>query len=308
VGRLTNTLVLDPFTFNITIETDPSKPDYGQRKYWQPRSDALLGPNPDGSLRSDRIFHMMMIESARDAWPMSLFRPNLVFLTGLMDSGGDVMEALKRIGFAPIIARLNLQGMKKEDKAKAIRDFGEALKNVQSSSNNFVIDREHEIDILGRGGGNAKLLPMNDLLEPWIAIALMNFSVPLGLLLQGGANKSIIESQREDARIALNDFRVNFKSQVEERIVPLITGNEPELVWDKPPFSSPDTQAEFALMIEAFKNGLVSREYVHDYFNIKDAGKTFYQMPEDPNQDAALQNQLKIAKIKPKTPGGFPSQ
>jgi hypothetical protein len=298
-GRLSRTDVLDPFTFQIEIDDQAGSPTYGLRKYYQPRKDAK-DTRPTGELNAARLFHFMIEPTTYRAWPMSLMRPNIVFLTALMDSGGDVMAAIKRTGYAPLVARLNMKGMNPAEKKKAMEAFGESLKQLQSSTNNFVIDKEHEIDLLGRGGGNAKLLPINDLLEPWIGICLMNYAVPLGLLLQGGANKSIVETQREDARISLGAFRGLFEEQVMDRIVPHITNREVRMVWNKPPASSPETRAEMAAFLDFFKAGAVSREFLLDYFDIEDHGTTFFAPPLDPNQELMARTQKEMAKSAPK--------
>jgi hypothetical protein len=291
-GRLARTDVMDPYTFTITMETDPSSPNYGKRSYWQPRGDIRGLP-----LRNDRLVHMMLNEDAVNPWPMSLYRPNIVFINALMDCGGDSFEAIKRTGYAPIVARLNLQGMKPSEKDAAVKNFSEKLKKLQSSSNNFVLDKEHDIDLLGRGGGNAKLLPVNDMIEPWLAVCLLNFSIPLGVLLQSGANKSIIESQKEDARIAITDFRNCFKASVEE-IVPHITNRDADFVWNKAPLSSPETREQMKVLLEMFKAGAVTREYLLDYFDIDDNGSTFFAPPVDPNQEMALEQAKELAKMK----------
>ena len=67
------------------------------------------------------------------------------------------------------------------------------------------------------------MMPVNDMIGPWLTVALMNFNMPLGLVLQGGANKAILDGQREDNRIAFSAYRRYFAEQIENKLIPRIT-------------------------------------------------------------------------------------
>jgi len=267
--RISETRVIDPSTITITLDINKNSPTYGRRRYYQVK---------DKPLEEEYVFHFMLKPHTDSAYGMSLIRANIVFLQGLLDSGGDVLAAIKRIGYAPIVAKLDLDGYRTQaEKDAALTKFTTDLAKTESSDQNFAIDRRHDINLLGAGSAGARLLPINDLIEPWIAVCLRNFGFPIGIFLQQGANKAIVDAQREDVRVVFADFRKKFKYHVDRWVLPRITNREVELVWDKPPPYTAETQASLKIFLLAYQLGLVSKEYVLNNFDIVDTGKTFYE-------------------------------
>lgn len=265
-GAMVKTRLLDPSKLSINMDTDINSKTYGERIYKQ--GSKTLDPS--------HLFHMMVTPEYNKAWPMSPLRSVIVFLTALYDCGGDVFAAIKRAAYAPIIASLDLDSLATDDERdKKLKEFSKQLKNIQSSTTNFALDKRHKLELLGTGGGGAKLLPVEDMIGPWLTVALMNFNVPLGMVLQQGANKAILDAQMEDNRIAFNAYRRFFAEQIEQRIIPFITGRECHLVWNKAPPSSPRTQAEMNTWTKVYSAGLISREFFQDMFDIEDTGTTF---------------------------------
>jgi hypothetical protein len=267
-GRMVKTRNLRTSDVTVDIDIVQESLTYGERIYYQ------FGK----PLNSDNLCHLMLRPVAGVAYGMSTLRPNLIFLQMLLDCGGDVAAALKRVGYAPIVARLDLDGYRtEEERQQAIEDFRDNMKETESATNNFVIDRRNEVNLLGVGSAGARLLPVNDLLEPWIAVCLRNFGFPIGIFLQQGANKAIVEAQREDVRIVFANLREKLKYTIERFIIPKITNRECRLVWNKPPPSSPETQNSFKLYMLAYQLGILSKEFILDYFDIKDTGKSFFE-------------------------------
>jgi hypothetical protein len=269
-GRLLKTRVLNPNDILITIDMVPESLTYGERTYWQFRNQ----------LDAHQIIHDTIRPIAGAAYGMSILRPNIVFLQALLDCGGDVLAAVKRVGYAPIVASLDLDGYRTEqEKRDAIHTFEESMKETESAVNNFVIDRRNSINLLGAGSAGARLLPINDLIEPWIAVCLRNFGFPIGLFLQQGANKAIVDAQREDVRVGFANLRDKLKYRIEKWLLPRITNRKCGLVWNRPPPSSPETQASFKMYLLAYQLGVLSKEFILDYFDITDEGATFYEGP-----------------------------
>lgn len=281
-GPLVQTRLLNPSKLEIELDDDEKSKTYGQRIYKQGQT----------ILNSDNIFHLMVVPEYNRAWPMSLLRPNIVFLTALYDCGGDVFAAIKRAAYSPIIARLDLDNYPtEEEKKKALREFSLKLKDLQSATTNFTLDKRHSLELLSKGGAGARMMPVNDMIEPWLTVALMNFNMPLGLVLQGGANKAILDGQREDNRIAFSAYRRYFAEQVENKLIPRITGRDCKLVWNKAPPTSPETQAELNSWAKLYQLGVVSKEFILDQMDIEDTGTTFYPNPSPgPGQPPGTDN------------------
>jgi hypothetical protein len=235
------------------------------------------------TLKPDFLIHMMVREEVGIPYGISLLRSNIVFLTALMDVGGDIMAALKRVAYAPIVASLDLDAYSDDtEKEKAMDAFALKLKNIQSSTNNFTIDNKHKLELLGQGGAGARLLPTNDMIEPILSVVLLNFGVPLGMFLQTGANKSIIDEQRAAMQRFYEQLRNKIKFYVETRMIPYITGRNTILVWNKPSITNLDVQNAFKVHITAFEKGLLSAEYIKEHWDIDDKGSTF----ANPNKPA----------------------
>ena len=274
--KLVRTRVLDPQYINIEFDLKT-----GDRKYTQQGTG--LGQGPMVILKPDLLIHMMLREEVGVPYGISLFRSNIVFLTALMDVGGDIMAALKRVAYAPIIANLDLDSYADDaEKEKAMDAFATKLKNVQSSTNNFTIDKKHKLELLGQGGAGARLLPTNDMIEPILSVVLLNFGVPLGMFLQTGANKSIIDEQRAAMQRFYEELRNKIKYYVETRMIPYVTGRNTILVWNKPSITNLDVQNAFKIHITAFEKGLLSAEYIKEHWDIDDKGSTF----ANPNKPA----------------------
>jgi hypothetical protein len=208
----------------------------------------------------------------------------------MMDVGGDIMAALKRVAYAPIIAQLDLDSLATDaEKETYMKAFSDKLKNIQSSTNNFTVDKKHVLSLLGQGAAGARLLPTVDLIEPILSVILINFGIPLGMFIQTGANKSIIAEQRAAMQRFYEDLRNRIKYYVETKMIPYITGRDTKLIWNKAPITSPEVQDAMKVHILAFQNGLLSAEYIKDQWDITDTGTTYALPP---------------AKVKPSTPIG----
>lgn len=274
-GRVIRTRVLDVPYYNIELDIDIESPTYGERTYYEGTK----------KLREDRMFHLFFRDVTGKAWPMSFLRPNIHFLAALQDMSGDVFAALKRVAYAPIVVSLDMAGIKTDtEKEKMVNNFIEYLKEVESASQNFVVDKRHEVQLLGVGSAGARLLPTNDLIEPIISVVLRSCGFPIGLFLQQGANRATVEAQREDVRVVFEHLRSMFKYQMEKKLLSKITNRNTKLVWNRPPPSTVETQEEMKALMTAFQLRLISREYFLDQFDIADEGKTLYEGP--PQQGA----------------------
>lgn len=278
-NKLIKTRVLH--TDYITIDFDPKT---GDRIYKQTGAPGVpVAGGGTGSmitLKPDFLIHYMLKEEVGIQYGVSLLRNNLVFLTALMDVGGDIMAALKRVAYAPIVANLDLDWLADEKKKEDyITAYKKNLTEVQSATNNFVVDKRHKLELLGSGAAGARLLPTNQMIEPILSVVLINFGVPLGIFIQTGANKSIIEEQRAAMQRFYEDIRNRIKYYVETKIIPDITGHGTTLVWNKPPITSPEVQAAMSIHIKAFEDGLLSREWILENWDIEDHGTSFAAPP-----------------------------
>ncbi len=280
-NKYVNTRILDPESIMIDLETDPKKPDYGMKTYMQSGE----------KLRTELLFHLTIRNITGYPYGISLLRPNLYFLQLLLDCGGDVGAALKRMSYAPLDIALDLDGIpNQETKDEIIEKHENKFKTFNSATNNIIHDKRHTVQLVGTGSSGGRLLPTNDMLEPIISVVLRNFGVPIGVFLQQGANKAIVMEQREDARPFFEKIRRSLKYDIERNIISRIAKSNCSLVWNKPPPSTMDTQAEMQTMMTAYNVGLIPREQFLDMFDIPIKDGTFVQT--DGNMDRSTSKTL----------------
>lgn len=250
-------------TEDIQVELD----DNGLRTYKQGSKN----------LKAEHIIHFTVKDEVGNPYGVSPVRASYLFLTALMDVGGDVMAALKRVAYAPMIAKLDLSSFQESEKTAYLAAWKEQLANMESATQNFAMDNRHDLTLLGQGAAGAKLLPTNDLIEPIVAIVLMNFGIPLGMYLQTGANKAIIDEQKKAMERFYEDMRNRIKYQIDTKLIPFITTRNTQVFFNKPPLSAEETSREFQSLLMGYTTGVISREYILDTMNIEDSGTTFYE-------------------------------
>ncbi|MEI6795245.1 MAG: hypothetical protein WCK39_00120 [Methanomassiliicoccales archaeon] len=262
------TRVLNPKDISIEIQDDPLKPKYGERLYDQGGK----------KLKEDYIFHLTMLEFPGKAYGMSILRPNIYFCQAIHDCGGDLFAAAKRIGYAPVDASLDLDQFKTEaDKKTVIDNFKAMLEGVTSATNSYVHDRRHTLSLLAGNPGAGRILPINEMIEPWMAMCLRSFSMPLGAFLQQGANKATLQVQKQDCDASIALYRRSIANQVEMKLLPRIVGDNADIrmVWNKPSSSNAEVQSHMLVWKQLYDSGMISRECFLEQFDIKDLGTTF---------------------------------
>jgi len=293
-NKYVRTRVLNPEYITIEIEDDPDKPEYGMRIYKQNGKE----------LNSDLLFHLTLRTITGYAYGISPLRQNLYFLQLLLDSGGDVGAALKRMSYAPLDIALDLDGIPTQtEKDNVITAHEAKFKRFNSATNNIIHDKRHSVQLVGTGSSGGRLLPTNQMLEPIISVVLRNFGVPIGVFLQQGANKAIVMEQREEVRSFFDMMRRRLKREIEKNIVQRIAKSNTELVWNKAPPTTSETQAEMQMMVMCYDVGLISKEQFWDMFNIKpDTSGTFKEQ-----DGGGGKSQRTSHKLSPKDGGRKPN-
>lgn len=127
----------------------------------------------------------------------------------------------------------------------------------------------------GSGAGN-RVLPVLEFIEPILATVMLNFLMPIGLILQTGANKSIIKRQQMEANLRLEIMRSRIEEQLYAQVWPDL-GLDPEKVWLVWPKTEAELMDEWQVDREMFERRIISKEYVVTKYGIIDEGTTFYE-------------------------------
>jgi hypothetical protein len=270
--KLTGTEVMDGEFVRIT-KTIRNKTEYWVDSSW------LLNQTNSMKLREKNIAHFYMRMWPNTPYGMSLLRPNLFLLSSLDDMCNDIPAAIKRMAYSPMVAKLDMDNYESEAEKDAAADaFAKMIHKKQSAVQNYVIDSRHDLGIVGTlggaGGAGAQLLRVTDLMQPLIAVALINFGMPLGYFLQSGANKAIVREQRLGVRKFLKNSRNSIIRNINKKLIPMLTDGECEVVFDDD--VDENVRIRKILMLE-YQLGIITREYYHDIANISDDGSKYFE-------------------------------
>lgn len=269
--KLSGTELLDGEFVRITNEK-------GKLEYWVD-SAWLLDQSKNMKLREKNIAHFYVRKWPNTPYGMSIMRPNLHLLLSLEDVSGDIAAAIKRMAYSPMVAKLDLENYENDtEKDAAAEAFAKMIHKKQSAIQNYVIDARHDLGIVGTlggaGGAGAQLLRVTDLIKPLIAVALINFGMPLGYFLQTGANKAIVREQKLGVRKFLESARFSIMRNVNHKMIPLLTDGDCKIVFDE---TIDENIRLRKVMLLEYQIGLISKEFFLDMANIDDDGKDFYE-------------------------------
>lgn len=271
-GKLDRTSVIDGESVRIHL-------DGGKRKYSQIATFFLSDrKQANRKLRAKNLVHFMVKQYPSNPYGISLLRPNMRLLHALNDIASDIPAVVKRAGYAPIVAALNLEGLPDDaEKESVVKDFANKLQKNYSATSNYTIDQKHELSLLGQGAAGARMLPVREFVEILLAVCLLNFGMPLGNFLQSASNRSILMEQREIIGRFIEELRSIFSWHVNNEIVPKITDKRAKIRFHR---AQESWLLEGSAMMNMYQLGLVSKEYVLDRMNIEDDGSTFFELPE----------------------------
>lgn len=142
-----------------------------------------------------------------------------------------------------------------------------------------IIDDKVDVYYMGTQegtGASSRVLPILEFIEPILAIVMLNFLMPIGLILQTGANKAIIKRQQMEANLRLEIMRERVDEQLYAQIWPDF-GLDPEKVWIVWPKTEAELMDEWVIDREMFERLIISKEYIVTKYGIQDDGTTFYE-------------------------------
>jgi len=207
----------------------------------------------------------------RDAWsPYGIGLGSSCFhvIQSMRSMNRDIIASIKRLSASLLVFKGDVSGIEGDaNKRAALLSATKAFADLDSATTGVVaIDAKNELTYPD-GDAGERIMAIMNLLEPVMSALLLNFLVPLGIVEQTGANKSLIAKQEIRAQKQLRAYQDAVARFFEVQVFPHIT--------DKPCIMSFDTDLDPEFWISFWQTGAVSRERTQEEFNIIDHGKTF---------------------------------
>jgi hypothetical protein len=231
------------------------------------------------NLNADDVVHFKLLDLGSSYYGISLFRPNLPLIWGLFDAAGDILQAIKRAAYAPVVAYLDLESVPNDtEKENTIREFSDMLHSIVSASTNYVLDNRHRVEMLSAGGGRGSglNLPVIDLISPLMSIIMLNFNIATSVYgAEGG-----VEPEVQDLFVSrgLKRLKNKIKYLIDTELLPMLLGDDAdvEFVWN---LSDSEYRFRARLLLEMYSGGAISREFFQDELDIEDEGQNFIPVP-----------------------------
>lgn len=201
-------------------------------------------------------------------------RSSYEYFKALSQALKDNMAVIKKLLGTPMFAALDLQDLDDDEKVTAQQTFRDSLNNIDWNTTDLITyDNRHE---MGYGGlmkgmsptGDGKIIDIMKHITPVLSVVLLNFFIPIGIIQQTGANKSLIAEQVVQARKDIKPLQQAWISHLKTQLFPQITDKDYDIYY--PPFG-----VSYEMWNNFFTSGLVSRETTQDELGIVDYGKTY---------------------------------
>ena len=222
--------------------------------------------------RNDQIALCRIRRDPRSPYGIGFGRSCFHIIKAMKMIDRDILAALKHNAANLKVIRADLSGLDSDDDKKtALENLSKAYDKIATATSGVIaIDNHHEVGYmgnLGAGSRDSRLLAVMEHLEPVISSLLMNFLVSIGLIEQGGANKSIISRQEIRADRQLTRYQRAVGRFFETQVFPDITDQPCRLVFKK--YYDPE------IWLSLFEKNAVSREMLLEQFAIVDDGNTY---------------------------------
>ncbi len=278
--ELRRTKTIPASTISITMDENGDR-NYTQTLQSRDKNAILI--TDTFRVNAEFLTHFMIKELSDVPYGISLLRPNMHFLRALNDVGIDIPAAIKRAAYSPIVAELDLEAFQ-DDAAKkaAVEEYTKKLNQIVSATTNYAIDARHRLRLLSEGGAGAQQLRVTQLIEPILAVVLLNMGMPIGFFMQAASNRAVLREQREGIQRFISEIKFDIALEVEQEIIPRITDKETVLVWT---VAFSDWVRKARTLSTMYQLGILSREYVLDSLDIIDEGEQFIMEPGTASTD-----------------------
>jgi hypothetical protein len=237
--------------------------------------------------RGENIAMLRLLVDDNFPYGRSIGRSSYAHFKSLNQALKDDMAVIKKLLGTPFGVGLDLSDVddeinpdtNKKRRQEAMEEMNASIAGIDwERSDAFIFDKKHEVGYIGLMSnssptGDGKIIDIMKHIEPVLSACLLNFFIPLGLIEQTGANKSIISQQVLQARKDMIPIKEAFATYLKTQVYPEILKkdfDEFDLEIAYPP-----NGVAYEIWTTFFSSGLISREYATEALGIVDDGKTF---------------------------------
>lgn len=199
----------------------------------------------------------------------------------LKQTNRGVMAALKKLTSLPLIYKMDLDAYGTAEEKKVETDAAATdIEDIDmEASSIIVLDQRNDLGQMGiikeqNSGSDGRLIEAMKHLEPVLSAVLLNYLIPLGIVEQTGANKSIIARQMLDADRKIQQIQTFAAIDLKTQIFSEVTKKKIEILY--PPWLEPE------VITNIFTAGGISREELQKHLNVFDEGKTYVPLSTGP--------------------------
>jgi len=227
--------------------------------------------------RNDKLCLLQLEREHNSPDGYALARSSLHAIKSLKEINRNIPAILKRTMSSILAVYLDTSTIKPSETKTVAKAFSRKMGELNSATiGGIALDSKNRIGYVGGlegsgpGTNDSRMLVASDYIEPLLTAVLLNFMIPLGIVEQTGANKSLIARQEVFVRKQLMEIQNRISVFMKTQILCHIPHCEDvEIRW------KPYLEAETVMQL--YETGIITREYANKYLEIVDEGKHYTQ-------------------------------
>lgn len=195
-------------------------------------------------------------------------------IKGLKKMNKDILSGLNKLLASPILVTVDLDSVDDDQKSTELAKVNATFDDVEwGKVQSIAMDARHKAGFIGlhpdsSSSPDSRMLQPLQIAEPVFAAVIMSYGMALGMVLQTGANKSLIDKQESLAEKQIEKMREAVNVFFKTQIAPYITKEPVDLKYNMK-FKIDD-------LVTMFGTGAISREKFQDEAGITDDNNNFF--------------------------------
>ena len=222
----------------------------------------------EDDLRNDQLAMLRLEEDPASPYGIALVSSCWNELKGLKYMDRDILSGLNRMLSSPVLISADIDSVDDDQKQAVLDDVQESFDNIKwNKINAIAIDKRNTAGYMANHPGSSgsvdgRMIKPLDIAEPVFTAMILSFSMSLGIILQTGANKSIIDRQEALAEAQINQLRKVVNTFFKTQLAPHITKKPVSLKFNK--------KFNMDTLVNMFQTSAITREKFWEKAGIED--------------------------------------